>query len=147
MERARTVTRRTNPQPFFNLFRPVVRAPSEGTATPRDDTNESEVQMPTQSDRIDVSRYSEAKLEVCGFPRTWGRVWILTIWYEFANQSAEESESNGARAVDYINPLPMPSKEMIYNPKKKTEGSRHNTKRKTPRRTIRVSPSAHLAGR
>jgi hypothetical protein len=71
-ERARTITRRNNPQPFFNLFRPDVRASSDGTATPRDDTNTSEAQTPTQSDHMDATESSYAKVEVCGFTRSRG---------------------------------------------------------------------------
>jgi len=64
-----------------------------------------------------------------------------------ATQDSHESDSSYACAVDYINPLPMPLQEMIYSQNGKTEPSRYNTKRKSSRRVIRVSPSAHLAGR
>jgi len=123
-ERTRTITRRNNPQPFFNLFRPVVQASSDGTAIPGDDTNTSEAQPPTQSDHMDATESSYAKVECI-----------------------HESESSPACAVDYINPLPMPLHEMICNPNKMTEPSRHDTKRICPRMAIQVSSSAHLAGR
>ena len=64
-----------------------------------------------------------------------------------ATQASHEFDSNRARAVDYINPLPMPLQEMIHSPNRKTEPSRYNTKRKSSRRVVRVSSSAHLAGR
>lgn len=67
IERARTTTRRNNPQPFFNLFRPVVRASTDNTATPRDVANASEAQMPAQSEHMDATEPSDAKTEVCGF--------------------------------------------------------------------------------
>jgi len=78
--------------------------------------------MLTQSDNMDATEPSDTKIE-----------------------STDESESNQARAVDYINPLPMPLHEMICNT---TRGSpRQDTKRKSTKRAISVSSTAHLAGR
>lgn len=69
IERVRTITRRSNPQPFFNLFRPVVRASSENAGAPRDDENGSEAQTLTQPDCVDATECSDdVKVEVCGFP-------------------------------------------------------------------------------
>ena len=72
---------------------------------------------------------------------------ILMIPCNLVNQNTIECESSPACAVDYIDPLPMPLHEMIRNPNKRTDPSRHNTKRKCLRGAIQVSPSAHLAGR
>ena len=73
--------------------------------------------------------------------------WMLMVPWKFVNQNTGEPEGNDARAVDYVNPLPMPLHEMICNPNKRTEPWRHNTKRKSPRRAIQVNPSGQLAGR
>jgi len=146
IERARTITRRNNPQPFFNLFRPVVRASNDSPRTSRGDgTSALEAQTPSQSDRTNTAQSSdttEDTLEMVRFPRIHRGTDI-----EFTTQGSNGSEPNHACAVDYINPLPMPLHEMIGSPNRTTEPSRHNTKRKSSRRVIRVSQSIHLAGR
>ena len=151
IERARAVTRRNNPQPFFNLFRPVVRTSNDGSTTSRaDDPGAFEAQTPAQSDRTNVTQPSdiiEGTLEVVRFPGFRRGMNTDSTMSIFATQCSRESESNRACAVDYINPLPMPLDEMICSPSRKTEPSRCNTKRKSSRRVIRVPPSAHLAGR
>lgn len=72
IERARMITRRNNPQPFFNLFRPVVRAPTDNPTTPRgDDVGAFETQAPSQSDSTNTAQPSdvvEGILEVARFP-------------------------------------------------------------------------------
>ncbi|KAF9654272.1 hypothetical protein BDM02DRAFT_3182090 [Thelephora ganbajun] len=128
IERARMITRRNNPQPFFNLFRPVVRPSNDSSTTSGDDPSAFEAQIPAQPDRTDTTQSSDA----------------TEVKVEFGSH---ESESNPACAVDYISPLPMPLHEMICSPNRRAEPSRNNTKRKSSRRAIRVSPSAHLAGR
>ncbi|KAF9787031.1 hypothetical protein BJ322DRAFT_1053301 [Thelephora terrestris] len=127
IERARMITRRNNPQPFFNLFRPVVRASSDSNTTSRDDTNASEAQTPARSDRTNT---------VHAFDTTTAKA-----------ENTHGYESNDDFQIDYINPLPMPLDEMVCNSSKRTEPSRCNVKRKSPRRVVRVSPSAQLAGR
>jgi hypothetical protein len=73
IERARAITRRNNPQPFFNLFRPVVRASSDSPVNSRgDDTGALEVQIPSQSDNANTAQPSdpvECLLEVTGSHR------------------------------------------------------------------------------
>ena len=73
IERARTITRRNNPQPFFNLFRPVVRASNDIPTNPTgDNTDTSEAQMPLQSDSTNMvqpSDTAEGTLEVVRFRR------------------------------------------------------------------------------
>jgi len=67
VERARTITRRNNPQPFFSLFQPVGRASNDGPATPGDDTGGFEAQTPARSDHTDTAQSSgtiEGTLEV-----------------------------------------------------------------------------------
>jgi len=123
IERARTITRRNNPQPFFNLFRPVVRGSSDSpTTSGGDDTNPFEIQRLDHATQ--PSDTTEGTLD-----------------------GPHEPELDHARTIDYINPLPMPLHEMVYSPNRRTEPLVYNTKRKSPRRVIRVSPSAHLAGR
>lgn len=66
------ITRRNNPQPFFNLFRPVVRASSDRATTSRDDTNAPDARTLAQSDRTNAVHpfdTTAAKAEVRGFPR------------------------------------------------------------------------------
>lgn len=75
IERARMITRRNNPQPFFNLFRPVVRTSGDSTATPRDNTNASEAQPPTLLDHTNTIHpfdTTAVKVEVREFLRTHG---------------------------------------------------------------------------
>lgn len=127
VERARAVVRRNNPQPFFNLFRPVIRTSSDGPSTSRDDINAFEAQTPTQLDYANTVQCSDA---------TPTNV-----------EDSHEPVPNCARVEDYISPLPMPLHEMICDPNQRTESSRHGAKRKSPGRAIRVSPSVHLAGR
>ena len=70
IERARAITRRNNPQPFFNLFRPVVRTSSDSHTTSRDDTGAPVAQTPARSDRTNTTQPSgtaEDTLEVGGF--------------------------------------------------------------------------------
>ena len=71
IERARTITRRNNPQPFFNLFRPVVRGSSDSPADSRgDNTGALEAQIPSRSDNLNMAQPSdtgEGSLEVTGF--------------------------------------------------------------------------------
>jgi hypothetical protein len=72
IERARTITRRSNPQPFFSLFRPVVRTPNDGTTTSRDDTSTFEVQTSAQSDHTNAAQSFDtttAKVEVSWSPK------------------------------------------------------------------------------
>ena len=71
IERARAITRRNNPQPFFNLFRPVVRASSDNPTNPAgDNTDAFEAQIPSQFDSTNMAQPSdtvEGILEVIGF--------------------------------------------------------------------------------
>jgi len=71
IERARTITRRNNPQPFFNLFRPVVRASNDNATNPTGgNTDAHETQMPSQSDSTNTAQPSdtaEGTLEVIRF--------------------------------------------------------------------------------
>lgn len=146
IERARTMTRRNNPQPFFSLFRPVVRGSNDSPTTSRgEDTGAPEIQ---QSDRTNIAQSSdtEGALEVVRFPKIHRGTDTDTVPCQFATQGSHESESNHARAVNYINPLPMPLHEMIYSPNR-TGPSIYHTKRKSSRRATQISPSAHLAGR
>ena len=73
IERARAITRRNNPQPFFNLFRPVVRGSSDSPSTSRgDDTAAFETLTPVQLDHANTTQASdttEGKLEVGMVPR------------------------------------------------------------------------------
>ena len=72
IERARMITRRNNPQPFFNLFRPVVRAPNDNPTTSRgDDAGAFETQVPSQLDSTSTTQPSdivEGILEAARFP-------------------------------------------------------------------------------
>lgn len=57
IERARTITRRNNPQPFFNLFRPVVRTSNDNATNPAGgNTDGLETQMPSQSDSANTAQ-------------------------------------------------------------------------------------------
>lgn len=123
LERARTIIRRNNPQPFFSLFRPVVRTSSDAIPTSRDDAITSEA----QSEPTNAAQPSD--------------VAVATV------ENTLEPAPGRACAIDYINPLPMPLREMVHDPNRRTESSGYNTKRKSPRTAIRVSPSAPLAGR
>jgi len=71
IERARTITRRNNPQPFFNLFRPVVRTSNDNATNPTGgNTDRLETQMPLQSDSTNTAQPSdiaEGTLEVIMF--------------------------------------------------------------------------------
>ena len=74
IERARTITRRNNPQPFFNLFRPVVRTSNDNpTNHTGDNTDASEAQvLPSRSDSTNTAQPSdtaEGTLEVIKFRR------------------------------------------------------------------------------
>jgi len=128
IERARAITRRNNPQPFFNLFRPVVRSSNDTPTTSRDTTAVLEPQAPAQSDPTNATPSSGATE---GTPQT----------------GSNGLELNHACTADYISPLPMPLHEMVCSPNRIAEPSKYNTKRKPLRRAIRVSQSAHLAGR
>jgi len=128
IERARTITRRNNPQPFFNLFRPVVRGSSDNPANPRGDNSSGlEAHIPSRSDNASTVLASDAG--------------------EGSLEDSYEAEPEASSAANYINPLPMPLHEMICSPNIRAEAARHDTKRKPLRRAIQVSPSAHLAGR
>ena len=147
IERARTMTRRNNPQPFSSLFRPVDRASNDNpTTSRRDETSAFEAHSSVQSDRMNTTRPSETTenaLEVSRFPR----IHRGMNTNDTVTQGSHESRSNHTRAADYINPLPMPLHEMIYSPSRKAERSRYNTKRKSSRRTTGISPPVPLAGR
>lgn len=73
LERARTVIRRNNPQPFFNLFRPVVRASNDNPTNSRgDNTGTPEAQIPPQSGSMNTAQPSdttESTPEVARFRR------------------------------------------------------------------------------
>lgn len=125
IERARTITRRNNPQPFFNLFRPVIRLPTDDVTSTRDDTN-AETQAPVQPGHTNVIKPPDTAITKV--------------------EGSRESESYPACTVDYINPLPMPLHEMIYDPSRMSP-PRRGTKHRPSRKAIRVSPSAHIAGR
>ena len=76
IERARAITRRNNPQPFFNLFRPVVRASNDSPTTSRDDTGTFETQLSSQpgiTSTAQPSDIAEGTLEVW-FPMIRGRM-------------------------------------------------------------------------
>ena len=70
IERARTITRRNNPQPFFSLFQPVDRTSNDTPTTPRDDVGPFEAQMLGHSTRTSTPQSSgttEDTLEVTLF--------------------------------------------------------------------------------
>ena len=149
IERARAMTRRNNPQPLFNLFRPIIRGSNDGPTSSRgDDVGVSEAQLPAQSGHTSTTQSPDAAEdtpEVVRFPRIHRGADIDMCCV--TTQGSHETKPNHACAVNYINPLPMPLHEMIRPPNRKTDRSRQNTKRKSSRRTIGVSPSAQLAGR
>jgi len=70
IERARTITRRNNPQSFFSLFQPVDRPSNDGPTTSRNDTGAFEAQRQTHSARanaVQSSGTAEGTLEVTSF--------------------------------------------------------------------------------
>ena len=70
IERARTITRRNNPQPFFSLFHPVDRASNDDHITSRDDTSAFGAQTPTRPARASPAQSSgitEGTIEVALF--------------------------------------------------------------------------------
>lgn len=70
IERARTITRRNNPQPFFSLFHPIDRASNDGPTTSREDAGAFEAQRPAHSARantVQSSGTAEGTLEVPSF--------------------------------------------------------------------------------
>jgi len=70
IERARAITRRNNPQPFFSLFQPVARGSDDRPTASRDDTGAFEAQTPPQPHRMNATQFSgttEGTSEVARF--------------------------------------------------------------------------------
>jgi len=67
IERARAITRRNNPQPFFNLFRPVVRAPNDSLTTSGGDDPDALVARSDLTNTTQSSDTTEGTMEVGRF--------------------------------------------------------------------------------
>jgi len=86
IERARAITRRNNPQPFFSLFQPVDRASNESPTISRDNTGAFGAQTPTHSARASTAQSSgitEGTLEVAlflGIPREMNTDGVMLIY-------------------------------------------------------------------